>query len=109
MLKLTSNVGKSVIADAIKQYNNARIYSYDKELIPVLDSYHVDSDECSVKEFCEFVFQDIKSLLYEDIPINMVVIYTNLIDVEDVDLVKDYARRLESENMVGTVVVMSKI
>lgn len=107
MLKLTGNVGKSVIADAIKKYNNARIYSYDKDLIPVMDSYHVDTNECSVKEFCKFVFQDIKSL-NEQLPINMVVIYTNLIDIEDVKLVEDYARRLESENMVGTVVVTSK-
>lgn len=109
MLKLTGLVGKSIIADAIKKYNNARIYSYDKELIPVLESYHINSDECTVKEFCGFVFKDIKSLSYEDIPINMVVIYTNLTDVEDVELVKDYGRRLENEKLVGTVVVMSKI
>ena len=39
MLKLIGNVGKSVIVDAIKKYNNARVYSYDKELIPVMESY----------------------------------------------------------------------
>lgn len=39
MLKLTGNVEKSIIVDAIKKYNNARIYSYDKDLIPVMESY----------------------------------------------------------------------
>ena len=109
MLKLTGNVGKSVIVDAIKKYNNARVYSYDKELILVMESYHVNSDECSVKEFCQFVYNDINSLGNEQLPINMVVIYTNLIDKHDITMVEDYANTLEFEGKVGTVVVTSKI
>lgn len=109
MLKLTGNVGKSIIVDAIKKYNNARIYSYDKELIPVLESYHVNSDECSVKEFCQFVYNDINNLGNEQLPINMVVIYTNLSNIDGVGLIENYAHTLESNHMVGTVVVASKI
>ena len=109
MLKLTGNVGKSIIVDAIKKYNNARIYSYDKELIPVLESYHVNSDECSVEEFCKFVFNDIYELGDECLPINMVVIYTNLSDIKDVGLIENYAHKMEHNHMVGTVVVASKI
>ena len=30
MIKISGNVGKSIIVDAIKKYNNARVYSYDK-------------------------------------------------------------------------------
>ena len=45
MIKISGNVGKSVIVDAINKYNNARVYSYDKELIPVMESYHVNSGE----------------------------------------------------------------
>ena len=108
MLKLTGNVGKSVIVDAIKKYNNARVYSYDKELIPVMESYHVNSDECSIKEFCEYILEDIDSLSSEQLPVNMVVIYTNLED-KHITIVEDYANTLEFEGKVGTVVVTSKI
>ena len=108
MLKLTGNVGKSIIVDAIKQYNNARVYSYDKELIPVLESYHVNSDDCSVKEFCQFVYNDINNLGNEQLPINMVVIYTNLSDIKDVGLIENYAHKMEHNHMVGIVVVVSK-
>ena len=108
MLKLTGNVGKSIIVDAIKQYNNARVYSYDKELIPILESYHVNSDECSVKEFCQFVYNDICGLGDEYLPINMVVIYTNLSDIKDVGLIENYAHTLEYNHMVGIVVVVSR-
>ena len=109
MLKLTGNVGKSIIVDAIKKYNNARVYSYDKELIPALESYHVNSDECSVEEFCKFIFNDIYELGEERLPINMVIIYTNLSDIRDVGIIEDYAHTLEHNRMVGTVVVASKI
>ena len=109
MIKISGNVGKSVIVDAIKKYNNARVYSYDKELIPVMESYHVNSDECSIKEFCEYILEDIDSLSSEQLPVNMVVIYTNLIDKHDITMVEDYANTLEFEGKVGTVVVTSKI
>ena len=109
MIKISGNVGKSVIVDAIKKYNNARVYSYDKELIPVMESYHVNSDECSIKEFCEYILEDIDSLSIEQLPVNMVVIYTNLTDKHDITMVEDYANTLEFEGKVGTVVVTSKI
>ena len=108
MLKLTGNVGKSIIVDAIQNYNNARVYSYDKELIPVMESYHVNSDEYSIKEFCEYILEDIDSLSSEQLPVNMVVIYTNLTDKHDITMVEDYANTLEFEGKVGTVVVTSK-
>ena len=109
MIKISGNVGKSIIVDAIKKYNNARVYSYDKELIPVMESYHVNSDECSIKEFCEYILEDIDSLSSEQLPVNMVVIYTNLTDKHDITIVEDYANTLEFERKVGTVVVTSKI
>ena len=109
MIKISGNVGKSVIVDAIKKYNNARIYSYDKELIPAMESYHVNSDECSVEEFCKFIFNDIYELGDECLPINMVVIYTNLSGIRDVGIIEDYAHTLEHNRMVGTVVLTSKI
>ena len=108
MLKLTGNVGKSIIVDAIKKYNNARIYSYDKDLIPVMESYHVNSDECSVEEFCKFIFNDIYELGDECLPINMVVIYTNLSGIRDIGIIEDYAHTLEHNRMVGIVVVVSR-
>ena len=109
MIKISGNVGKTVIVDAIKKYNNARVYSYDKELIPVMESYHVNFDECSIKEFCEYILEDIDSLSSEQFPVNMVVIYTNLEDKHDITMVEDYANTLEFERKVGAVVVTSKI
>ena len=109
MIKILGNVGKSIIVDAIKKYNNARVYSYDKELIPIMESYHINSDECGIKEFCEYVLEDIDSLSSEQLPVNMVVVYTNLINKHDITMVEDYANTLEFEGKVGTVVVTSKI
>ena len=108
MIKISGNVGKSIIVDEIKKYNNARVYSYDKELIPVMESYHVNSGECSIKEFCEYILEDIDSLSSEQLPVNMVVIYTNLED-KHITIVEDYANTLEFEGKVRNVVVTSKI
>ena len=106
MIKISGNVGKSIIADAIKNYNNARIYSYDTDIVPSLESYHVQSDECDIKEFCKFVFDDIHNLGEDILPLNMVVIYTNLSGIDDIGVLEDYANTLEQNKMVGTVVIM---
>ena len=106
MLKLTGNVGKSVIVDAIKKYNNARVYSYDKELIPVMESYHVDSNEYSVDEFCKFVYENMSSLSAENFPISIVVIYTNL--QEEINTIESLACILEAEQLAGMVIVTSR-
>ena len=109
MIKISGNVGKSVIVDAIKKYNNARVYSYDKELIPVMENYHINSDECGIKEFCEYILEDIDSLSSEQLPVNMVVVYTNLINKHDITMLEDYANTLEFEGKVGSIVITSKI
>ena len=106
MLSVKGRVGKSIIADAIKKYNNARIYSYDTDIVPSLESYHVQSDECDIKEFCKFVFDDIHNLGDEVLPLSMVVIYTNLSEINDIGVLEDYANTLEQNKMVGTVVIM---
>ena len=53
--------------------------------------------------------EDIDSLSSEQLPVNMVIIYTNLEDKHDITMVEDYANTLEFERKVGTVVVTSKI
>ncbi|WP_024854758.1 hypothetical protein [Mediterraneibacter gnavus] len=106
MLKLTGNVGKSVIVDAIKKYNNARVYSYDKELIPVMESYHVDSNEYSADEFCKFVYENMSSLNAENFPISIVVIYTNL--QEEINTIESLACILEAKQLAGMVIVTSR-
>ena len=108
MLQVIGDVGKSVVADAIKKYNNARIYSYDTDIVPSLESYHVQSDECDIKEFCKFAFDDIHNLGDEVLPLSMVVIYTNLSEINDIGVLEDYANTLEQNKMVGTVVIMYK-
>ena len=108
MLSVRGRSGKSIIADAIKKYNNARVYSYDTNIILSLESYHVNTDECDVEEFCKFVFKDIHNLGTDMLPLNMVVIYTNLSDIDDIGLLEDYAHTLEQNHMAATVVIMHK-
>lgn len=108
MLLVKGNVGKSIIADAIKKYNNARIYSYDTDIIPSLESYHVNLNECNVKEFCKFVFNDIYNLGHDCLPLDMVVIYTNLSNIDDIGMIENYANTLEQNRMINYVVVMCK-
>lgn len=108
MLSVRGRVGKSIIADAIMEYNNARIYSYDIDIIPSLESYHVHPDDATVKEFCKFVFDDIYNLCDEVLPLHMIVIYTNLSEIDDIGVLEDYGKTLEQNKMVGTVVIMYK-
>ena len=51
---------------------------------------------------------EIYELGEERLPINMVVIYTNLSGIKDVGLIEDYAHTLEHNRMVGIVVVVSR-
>ena len=107
MLSVSGKAGKSIIADVLKEHLNARVYSYGEDIC-IWGSYHVQSNECDVKEFCEFVFDDIHELGNETLPLRMVVIYTNLSDVDEIGVLEDYARTLEQNNMVTFVVIMHK-
>ena len=75
----------------------------------ITESYHVNSDECSVKEFCDFVYNDINELGTERLPVNIVAIYTNLTNEDDIKLLEECAHKLEEESMVRIVLVASKI
>ena len=111
MIKITGKSGKSVIANAIQRYCDADIYSYYNELLPFRHCYHVNNNECSIKEFCDFVVDNVKEKVNknEGLPLNMIVIYTNISDVRDIGSLTAYANRLEEvEKMVGTVVIMTQ-
>ena len=108
MLQVIGDVGKSVIADAIKKYNNARIYIYDKEPVQTLDSYFISSKDFVVEEFCESVKRDIEGLGCEYLPVNTVILYTNCPDINVIVDIRDLARELEEKHLVGTVIVMAK-
>lgn len=108
MLQVIGDVGKSVIADAIKKYNNARIYVYDKEPVQTLDSYFISSKDFVVEEFCESVKRDIEGLGCEYLPVNTVILYTNCPDINVIVDIRDLARELEEKHLVGTVIVMAK-
>lgn len=106
MLKITGKVGKSIVVDAIqKRYEGSRIYSYNDYMVPTMESYHINSDECTVDEFCEFVYDNISKLGNKSLPISIVVIYTNLQDVEQIEKLAD---KLESEYLVRMVIVTSR-
>ena len=108
MLQVIGEVGKSVIADAIKKYNNARIYVYDKEPVHTLDSYFISSKDFIVEEFCEIVKRDIKGLRREYLPVNTVILYTNCPDINVIVDIRDLARELEEKHLVRTTIVMAK-
>lgn len=105
MLKLTGNTGKSIVVEAMQEYISTRVYSYDKYMIPTMESYHVDLDDCTMDKFCEFVYQDILGLGNEIYPVNVVIIYTNLQDVKEIE---NLANKLESEYLARMVIVTSK-
>ena len=107
MLSVSGKAGKSIIADVLKEHLNARVYSYGEDNC-IWGSYHVQSNECDIKEFCEFVFDDIHNLGNEALPLRMVVIYTNLSDIDDIGVLEDYAHTLEQNHMVTFAVIMHK-
>lgn len=108
MLQVIGEVGKSVIADAIKKYNNARIYVYDKEEILTLDSIFTSSNFFSVDEFYENICKDIKAQKCE-YPANTIILYTNSPDINIITDIKAYANTLEEKCMVGTVITMTRM
>lgn len=106
MLKITGNSGKSLIVEAIqKRYDNSRVYSYNDYMVPTMESYHVDLDECPAEEFCKFVYDDISKLGRDVLPVGIVVIYTNLSDIE---VMEELANKLEWEQLARMVVVTGK-
>ena len=111
MIKITGKSGKSEIASAIQKYNGAEIYSYYNIMLPFENCYHINDDECSVIEFCDFIVDNVKENVNENdgLPLSMIVIYTNLSDVSDTGHLYAYAARLEEvEKLVGTVVVITQ-
>lgn len=106
MLKLTGKIGKSIIVEAIqKRYEDSRVYSYNNYMVPMTESYHVDSDECTIDEFCQFVYDDIFKFKNESFPISIVVIYTNLQNIKEIE---NLAVKLESEHLVGMLIITGR-
>lgn len=106
MLKLTGKAGKSFVVEAIQErYKYSRIYSYNDCVLPIMESYHVDSSDCTVGEFCQFIYEHISKREKDDSPIDIVVIYTNLSDTEEIEKL---ANRLECEQFVRMAVVTGR-
>lgn len=107
MIKVTGNVMKSEIANAIQHYNKAPIYSYGNDL-PFTECYHVNKNHVTVQEFCNFILHDLIEKT-KDGAIPMIVIYTNESDLEIIGIFEDYAvSNYEHGGYVGTVVLMTK-
>lgn len=106
MIKITGNTGKSIIADAIHNYNNAYIYAYYSGLL-YFECYQVETDECTVKEFCEFVLNDLKEKTHDNVW-NMIVLYTNLEKSNEIKILENCAKEIEEKGYVVNVVVITK-
>lgn len=55
IVKITGNVAKWEIANAIQNYNGTEICSYYNTMLPFRHCYHVNDNECDIKEFCKIV------------------------------------------------------
>ena len=110
MIKITGKTMKSEIANAIQHYNGAKIFSYDDYLPPFVNCWHVNSDEYSVEEFCEGIMADIKEEVKnkEYLPLQMIVIYTNLENIAEINMIYNCAEKIEKEHLVVSVVVCSQ-
>ena len=111
MIKVTGKAMKSEIANAIQKYNGAEIYSYSDDLLPFENCWYVNSSKYSIKEFCESVVDNVKEKVKrnENLPLNMIIIYTNVSDIVKIGTLNAYAARIEEvEKLVTTVVLMTK-
>lgn len=108
MIKVTGNVMKSEIANAIQKYNGAMIYSYGDCLPPFTECFHVNSNDATVQEFCKYILKDLIEKTKTG-PIPMIVIYTNESDLENIGILTDYAiSNYEHGGYVETVVLMTR-
>lgn len=106
MLKLTGKAGKSLIVEAIQErYEDLRVYSYNNYIVPTMECFHVDCNDCSVEEFSKFIYEDILKCKNDDLPIGIVVIYTNL---QNIEVIEKLADRLESEYLAKMVIITGK-
>lgn len=109
MIKVTGNVMKSEIANAIQHYNKAPIYAYCDDLPPFTECYYVNKSDGNIKEFCDFILEDLIERTKDCYSIPMIVIYTNESDSENIGTLVDYAvSNYEHGGYVGTVVLMTK-
>lgn len=104
MLKLIGENGKSIIVEALQEYNHAKVYVYDMYENPALNYYYVDANRYSVQEFCDFVYRDVAELEHTD----MVVMYTNLSDSSAMETMRRYAELIEGEGLAMLVIVTNK-
>lgn len=107
MIRVTGNIMKSEIANAIQKYNGAIIYSYGDYLPPFTECYHADKCDGGIKEFCDFVLQNLKEKT-EDHSLPMIVIYTNESDKENIKTLENCCVECEHNGYVGTVVLMTR-
>lgn len=104
MLKLKGDKGKSTVAEALHKYNFAPVYVYDKEPIETVVSDFIPSEEVSIDEFCKALYDHIRKHNMELLPIETIVIYTNIPESK-CGLIFDYAELIEKENLVKSVIV----
>lgn len=104
MLILKGERGKNVVAAALHKYNFAPIYVYDKEPIETVTNDFIPSEEVSIKEFCKMLYDHIKTYNIELLPLDTIMIYTNISESE-CGLIFDSADLIEKEKLVKSVIV----
>ena len=107
MIKVTGNDIKSEIANAIQKYNGAEIYSYGDCLPPFIECQHIDKNDATVREFCEYILRDLRKKT-KDSPLPMMVIYTNESVTKNIEALEDYSKIYEHYKYVGNVVLMTR-
>lgn len=107
MIKVTGNVMKSEIANAIQHYNKAPIYAYCDDLPQFTECYHVEKRDATIQEFCDNIIIELGNKeIINTIP--MLVIYTNVSDENEIKELEDFSHTIEVYGYVGTVVLMTR-
>lgn len=107
MIKIIGNTANNEIANAIHAYNKAPIYSYGDHLPPFTECQHIDKNDVTVREFCEYILRDLRQKT-KDSPLPMIVIYTNESVPRDIEALEDYSNIYEHYRYVGNVVLMTR-
>ena len=104
MIEVSGEKGKiSIVFGLIHMDQDTTVFSYNED-IPINNSYTVTVD--NIKEFC---MQVVNTLTETKNYNSTVILYTNISDIIEIGILKNYAFRIEEvEKLAKQVIVMHK-
>lgn len=104
MIEVSGKKGKiGIVFGLIHMDQDTTVFSYNED-IPINNSYTVTVD--SIKEFCT---QVVNTLTEGKKYYSTIILYTNISDFIEIEMLKDYASRIEEvEKIAKQIIVMHK-